>query len=88
MGALWRHQSGDAVDQLQRFEVQLVQPGASFVTGGLAVLFGAAVHQLATRFAQPLQRSAIVCFDAHASIQREASKSCQLLAHLKPCQPA
>lgn len=45
----WRwHQRGDAVDQFQRCEVQLICLGTTLVTGGLAALFGTAVHQFAS----------------------------------------
>ena len=48
----WRwHQRGDAVDQFQRCEVQLICLGTTLVTGGLAALFGTAVHQFASLFA-------------------------------------
>ena len=47
----WRwHQRGDAVDQFQRCEVQLICLGTTLVTGGLAALFGTAVHQFASLF--------------------------------------
>jgi oxygen-independent coproporphyrinogen-3 oxidase len=52
VGARWWHQGGNAVDQLQRCEVQFVHLGATLVTGGLAALFGAAVHQGCALFAK------------------------------------
>ena len=52
MGAWWwGYQGGNAVDELQRCEVQLICLGTTLVTGGLAALFGTAVHQFASLFA-------------------------------------
>ena len=82
MGARRRHQSGDAVYQLQRCECDLVDLGAPLVTGGLAALLGAAVDQIVALFAQalqgkgwaravaqqPLKASAVVRLDAHTGI--------------------
>ena len=57
-----RHQLGDTVDQLQWREVQFFAcftfctALVSLAAAGLAVLLGAAVDQLAARFAQPLHR--------------------------------
>ena len=81
------HQGRNAGYQLQRREVQLVCLSATLVTGGLAALFGSAVHQFASLFAQafhgkgwtgavaqqPLQRSAVVGFDADPRVHREAA---------------
>jgi hypothetical protein len=84
----WRgHQRGDAVDQFQRCKGQLIGLGTALVAGRLAALFGTAVHQFACLFAQPLhgkrwscaiaqqplQRSAVVGFDADTSVHREAA---------------
>ena len=52
-------QGRNAVDQLQWREVKLVNLGALLVTRRLAALFGAAVHQLSTFFAQPLPGEAL-----------------------------
>ena len=80
-----RHQRRNASYQLQRREVQLVDPGATLVRAGLAMLFGAAVHQIASLLAQavhgkgwagavaqqPLQCCAVVCFDEYTGIHRK-----------------
>ena len=50
VGARRWHQGGNSLDQLPRCEVQLIHPDAALVAGRLAVLFGAAVHQLASSF--------------------------------------
>ena len=96
VGARRWHQGGNAVDQLQWCEGELVCPDSSvidatlvsaLITARLAVLLGAAVHQVLTYFAQalhrkrrtravaqqPLQASAVVRFDAHAGVHREAA---------------
>lgn len=50
MCAWWERRGGDAVDQLGWRERELVHFYAAFVTRRFAVLFGAAVHQVALRF--------------------------------------
>ena len=49
--ARWWHKGGNAIDQLQRCEVQLIHLGTTLVSSGLAVLLGAAVHQSGALFA-------------------------------------
>ena len=44
-GCVAGDQRGNAVDQLQRCEVQLINLGTALVTGGFAALLAAAVHQ-------------------------------------------
>jgi len=82
MGAWRGYQRGNALDQLKWGECELVHLGTALVTGGLAVLFGAAVHQIFALFAQPIHRKrwastvaqqplqcgAVVCLDAHTSV--------------------
>ena len=89
VSAWWRHQGGHAVDELQRREMQFVglvaAPVSVVVAAGFAALFGAAVHQFTTRFAQsfhgkgwactitqqPLQTGAVMRLDANTGIHRE-----------------
>ena len=55
----WRHQRGNAINQLQWREGDLIGLCPALVVGeaaGLAVLFGAAVGQLAAPFVQQLTR--------------------------------
>jgi hypothetical protein len=66
---------------------QLIDLGATLVTGRLAVLFGAAVHQGSAVFAQsvhgkgwagavpqqPLQRGTVVRLNEHTGVHREAA---------------
>jgi hypothetical protein len=54
VGAWGRHQGRNAVDQLQQREVQFICLGATLVAAGLAVLLGAAVHQIDSLFTQPI----------------------------------
>lgn len=89
-----RHLARNAIDQFQSREVQLVGlcpvfcPALAWLsTGALAVLLGAAANQLASHFAQPLQRKrwpgegtqqalqarAVLCGDANAGVDREAA---------------
>ena len=86
----WWHQLGNAINQLQRRECELIDLGTAFVVevaAGIAVLLGAAVNQLAARFAQPLhgkrrsgavaqqtlQPGAVVRCNAYAGVHREAA---------------
>jgi hypothetical protein len=85
--ARWGHQRCDAINQLQRREGQLVCLGSALVTARLAALFGAAVHQGSALFAkavhgkgwagaiaqQPLQRGAVVCFNANTRVHRKSA---------------
>ena len=50
--ARWWHQGGNAVDQVQWRERDLVCLGTTLVTGEFAVLLGTAVHQRITVLAQ------------------------------------
>ena len=87
VGARWWHQCRNAINQLQWREGDLVHLGAALVGTRFAVLFGAAVDQLAARFAQPLHRKrraravpqqalqarAVVRRYANAGVHREAA---------------
>ena len=82
-----RNKLGEAVDQLQRCEVQLINLGTALVAGGFAALLAAAVHQFASLFAQPVHRKGwagaiaqeplkawtVVGFNAHPGIHRETA---------------
>ncbi|OBQ15487.1 MAG: hypothetical protein AN488_20755 [Anabaena sp. WA113] len=45
VGARWRHQSRDTLDQLHWGECEFVYPSAALVRTWLAMLFGTAAHQ-------------------------------------------
>ena len=52
VGARRWHQGRNTIDQLQRCEMQFVDPGTAFVRARLAMLFCAAVHQGGALFAK------------------------------------
>jgi len=85
MGARWRHQLGDAVDQLQGREHQFTRILVGLQR--LCVAFATAVNQISAALLEPvhgkrwtrtvtqqaLQPSAVGRFDAHPGIDREAA---------------
>ena len=79
MRARWGHQGCDALDQLQRREGDLLCFGTAPVTGRLAVLFGAALHQGTALFAQPLQRKRWAGAVAQQARQAGTVVGCQTL---------